>query len=95
MKLHNLNLDDPARYRIHALGLFSPRWLDMLSGDWAIADQPAAQPGATILVGQVADQAALMGVLNHLYDLGLSLLLVECVMDGRRKEVNLRQFHDV
>lgn len=79
MEQHHLN--DLACYRIHALGNFSPRWLDMLSGDWSIADQSATQPDATILVGQVADQAALMGVLNHLYDIGLSLLSVECLHD--------------
>ncbi len=78
-----INPDTPAQYRIHALGVFSPRWLDMLSGDWAIADRPAARPGATVLVGRVVDQAALLGVINHLYDLGLSLLSVECLMDDR------------
>ncbi|HSN75491.1 MAG TPA: hypothetical protein VL334_10475, partial [Anaerolineae bacterium] len=33
----------------------------------------------TVLSGQFQDQAALAGVLNTLYDLGLPLLSVECV----------------
>jgi hypothetical protein len=33
----------------------------------------------TILVGRLADQAALIGILNTLYDLGLPLLSVEYV----------------
>ena len=85
-KVHELNPDESTRYRIHALGVLSPRWLDMLSGNWTIVEQPAAQSGATVLVGQVVDQAALMGVLNQLYDLGLCLLSVECLMDGKGGE---------
>ena len=72
-----LHLDDPAHYRICAQGRFSPNWLDLLSGEWAVAAEPTAQPDATILVGQVLDQAALLGVLEQLYSLGLPLLSVE------------------
>jgi len=71
--------DQPAQYRICAQGQFSPCWLDMLSGEWAIVETPTACPDITILVGRVVDQAGLMGVLNGLYGLGLGLLLVECV----------------
>ncbi|MCB9097934.1 MAG: hypothetical protein H6632_00225 [Anaerolineales bacterium] len=79
IELPPINLDDPAQYRICAQGRFSPDWLDMLSGEWAIADDSTSQPGATILVGQVVDQAALLGVLEQLYSLGLPLLSVEHV----------------
>lgn len=74
-----LELDAPAHYRICAQGRFSPSWLDMLSGEWIIAGHPADRPGATTLVGRVLDQAALMGVLEQLYSLGLPLLLIECL----------------
>lgn len=83
MPLHDLSFDEMAGYRILAQGVFSPCWLDMLSGSWRIANQPDTQPGATVLVGQVIDQTALMGVLNYLYDIGLFLLSVEYLMDGR------------
>jgi hypothetical protein len=36
----------------------------------------------TVLEGPLPDQAALIGVLKGLYDLGLPLLLVECVEDN-------------
>jgi hypothetical protein len=49
----------------------------MLSGEWVIAGHPAARPGATTLVGRVLDQAALIGVLEQLYSLGLPLLSIE------------------
>ncbi|MCB0198081.1 MAG: hypothetical protein KDJ65_39430 [Anaerolineae bacterium] len=79
IQLPPINLDDPAQYRICAQGRFSPGWLEMLSGEWAIAADSTSQPGATILVGQVVDQAALIGVLEQLYSLGLPLLSIECL----------------
>ena len=72
-----LTQHDPARYRICAQGIFSPSWLDMLSGEWAIDECPAARSCATTLVGRVLDQAALIGVLEQLYNLGLPLLYIE------------------
>ncbi len=33
----------------------------------------------TILTGRVPDQAALIGIINSLFDLGCPLLAVECV----------------
>ena len=77
MTVDRLKQDDPARYRICTQGRFSPSWLDMLSGEWTIAAPPADRPGATTLVGRVLDQAALMGVLEQLYNLGLPLLSIE------------------
>jgi hypothetical protein len=86
MKTHRYSLDEATRpraartrYRIDMLGGFEARWLDMLSGDWTIVAQPVAASGATILMGEVIDQAALMGTINQLYDMGLPLLLVQCL----------------
>jgi hypothetical protein len=42
----------------------------------------AGDPGCTVLEGALPDQAALIGVLKGLYDLGMPLLLVECVENG-------------
>jgi hypothetical protein len=77
MTTNRLNLDDSACYRICAQGPFSPNWLDMLSGEWAIAERATDRPGVTTLVGRVLDQAALIGVLEQLYSLGLPLLSIE------------------
>ena len=73
--------DTATHYRIRALGEFSPGWLELLSGEWTIANDPTPWPGTTTLVGQVIDQAALMGVLEQLYNLGFPLLLVEYTED--------------
>lgn len=72
-----LNLNESAHYRIQAQGGFNPAWLDFLSGQWVLGGQQASHQGVTILVGQVVDQAALLGVLEQLYSLGLPLLSIE------------------
>ncbi|MBI1299767.1 hypothetical protein GC175_32990 [bacterium] len=77
MDAHNLHLDHPAHYRICAQGRFDACWLDMLSGVWVICGYQQGGNGITILIGQVADQAALMGVLEQIYSLGFPLVLVE------------------
>ena len=82
MARQQLNGKEATYYRIHALGGFDAEWLDMLSGEWTIAAQPAAAGDATTFVGKVVDQAALLGAITYLYDLGLSLLLVEYLGDG-------------
>jgi hypothetical protein len=63
-------------YQIQVLGHLSDRW-----GSWfddmeiTISERQDA-PAITTLTGTVADQAALLGLLQKLYTLGLPLLLV-------------------
>jgi hypothetical protein len=63
----------PARYRIRNRGHLDPAssaWFDSLT----VAQ---ADDGTTELVGPLADQSALFGLLARLRDLGATLLLVE------------------
>lgn len=61
----------PARYRIQVAGGLDESWsfwfdgLDVSAGD-----------GVTTLTGDVADQAALRGILQSIWDLNLTLLSV-------------------
>ena len=66
----------PAAYQIQVQGRLSPRWLPWFD-DLAITAIPG-DDGATIttLSGPIADQAALRGILNKLWDLNLTLLSV-------------------
>ncbi len=75
------NPDAPAHYRICTQGIFDARWLDMLSGVWVLCDHRCSSLSVTFLVGSVSDQAALFGVLNHLYNLGMPLISVEYLLD--------------
>jgi len=66
------NFHKPVHYRIKLKGHLDDKWsewfekMDISSGD-----------GETILSGQVADQAALHGLLIRIRDLNLTLLSVE------------------
>lgn len=75
----HLHPDHAAHYCVQAQGQVNPGWLEMLSGAWQISPAQAASPGTTILVGDVIDQAALLGDLQLLSSLGLALLRVECL----------------
>jgi len=69
--------DQPGRYRIFVQGQLSIN-LSRRFSDMEIAVQESAgQKPVTILTGEVRDQAALMGVLNTLYDMRCTVLKVE------------------
>lgn len=65
-------LTTPATYRIRVQGQLGQEWVACFGGltlSWQ-------EPGQTVLLGQVVDQAALHGLLNTIRDLGLPLLEV-------------------
>ena len=72
-------LDKPAVYRIIVQGTVPESWIDRLGGMAIVSVTPAA----TMLEGQMTDQAALSGVLDTLYQLRLPLLEVTCLPHGR------------
>lgn len=75
----SLTADTAADYRIQVQGNLDASWSDRLSGVAIVTDrQPGGIP-VTTLTGQFIDQAALSGALDTLYDLGMPLLLVECL----------------
>lgn len=71
--------DASDQYRICVCGALDASWSDRLGGMTISTIRLAdGTPGLT-LTGYLADQSALVGVLNTLYDLGLSLVSVERV----------------
>ena len=79
---HRLTLDAQATYRIRIQGTLGPQWADYLGGlDISVSQ---LDPPVTTLSGDVIDQAALIGIINGLYDLGYPLLSVEILL--RKKE---------
>jgi len=72
MMAHCREFDKPAMYHITVKGELDPKWLDWFDGLTFI---PQAND-ETLLVGSVADQAALHGLLAKIRDLGLPLLSV-------------------
>ena len=67
--------DEPAVYQIRVKGSLDPKWSDWFNG-LAFVRQANDE---TLLVGPVADQTALYGLLAVIRDLGLPLLAVRRV----------------
>lgn len=76
-----LKLDTPATYRIRVKGYLDSSWSDQLGGLIISPSSQEDEPVVSTLCGQVADQAALAGVLSALYGLHLPLLSVEYLSD--------------
>ncbi|MEA3440996.1 MAG: hypothetical protein U9R58_12025 [Chloroflexota bacterium] len=77
----NLSVVSPAKYRISVVGILEESFADRLGGltiQNTEPDQSAGKP-VVILTGPLTDQAALMGVLNTLYNMRMPLLAVECL----------------
>ncbi len=72
-----LKLETPSTYRIRVQGRLDSTWSTRLGGMAVTAEPSADKPAVSVLAGHLADQAALSGVLNTLYDLHLPLLSVE------------------
>lgn len=70
---------EPGVYRICARGVLSDNWLGYVQGMTIAVDKDEESEPVTTLTGELVDQAALLGVLNVLYDLRLKVLSVECL----------------
>ena len=64
--------DEATRYEIRLKGHLDGSWADWLGG----MSLTHASDGTTVLAGQVADQAALHGLLQKLRDIGVTLISV-------------------
>jgi hypothetical protein len=73
-------LDQPATYQIQVQGLIAEGWLNCFD---TLQSSVEGQDGwaVTTLTGSVLDQAALLGLLQNLYSLGMVLLRVERLDD--------------
>jgi len=68
-----------AVYHIRVQGWIGTRWEQWLDG---LAITPADAPGETLLIGALVDQAALLGLLQKLHNLGLRLLELRMVNEA-------------
>jgi hypothetical protein len=71
-------LTQPAAYRIRIAGRVTNGWSDFMTG---LQEAHVQEGGACVteLSGTVPDQSALFGLLCHIRDLGLPLILVEFI----------------
>lgn len=61
----------PSFYEIKVKGTFDESW-----SDWFDGFTPRQEDGKTLLAGQAIDQAALLGILAKINDMGLVILTV-------------------
>jgi hypothetical protein len=74
-----IHFDGPATYQISVQGRIDPDWSDRLGGMTLSLIEEEVSPPVTTLEGKLSDQAALLGVLNSLYELHLPILSVLCL----------------
>ena len=72
-----VSLLEPAVYRISIQGILDKDWSDYYGGMTIEHEGDQKQYVMTILVGKLADQSALIGVLNSLHDIGYPILSVD------------------
>jgi hypothetical protein len=77
-------------YQVQVEGRISERWAHWFEELAITVCDEEETPGVTTLVGPVADQAALLGLLQKLYTLGLTLLLVRRMEEDGIDEVSQR-----
>jgi hypothetical protein len=70
--------NEPLEYQIRIEGHLGHQWTDWFGG----LSITLEDSGHTLLTGLVADQAELHGLLKKVRDLGMPLLLVNCVKPG-------------
>jgi hypothetical protein len=75
----NISLFETALYRISILGNLDENWSDYCGGMMIEHECDPKRNPMTILTGRLADQSALIGVLNSLHDIGYPIVSVECV----------------
>ena len=74
---NSIAFDSPATYQIIVHGRIDPSWSDRLEGMTICQVTSDVASTTTILDGELTDQAALAGLLNTIYELHLTVLLVK------------------
>ncbi|HEU5432258.1 MAG TPA: hypothetical protein VFU81_11380 [Thermomicrobiales bacterium] len=78
---HGTSQFTPATYAIRVRGVVDPLWADDFGG-LRVVSVGGGGAAITVLTGRLPDQAALLGVLNALSNLGFPLLGVERLGPG-------------
>lgn len=80
--------DIPATYRICVLGGVDSAYAERFWGMEPSLVELTSEPEQTALEGEVADQAALVGIINALYNAGHTVVSVERVLPDPDPDLN-------
>lgn len=75
----DLKFEAPATYRIQIQGHLDDSWSDRLGGMVITRAYTQDSQPMSILTGSLLDQAALVGIMNAIYGLHLSVFSVELI----------------
>lgn len=67
---------DPMQYQIRVQGHIDPSWSEWFNGMDISSETARDASIVTTFTGLVGDQATLRGILNHIWDLNLTILSV-------------------
>jgi hypothetical protein len=73
-------------YEIQVRGKLDKGWEEWLGGLSVAFKHDSEKPDTTTLVGRVADQSALRGILCKLWDLNLTLISVRRITKGEQDD---------
>jgi hypothetical protein len=74
-----INMFDPAIFSIRIQGKLGESWSEYFGAQSIQVEVDEAGLSSTILISEPVDQAALIGMINHLNGLGLPVVSVECL----------------
>lgn len=74
-------VDSRAPYLIRVQGSLDAGWIDYFDGISIVVSAPEGELPITTICAHDSDQAALLGVLNALYDFGFPLLYLQRLDD--------------
>jgi hypothetical protein len=74
-----INMFDPAVFSIRIEGKLGESWSEYFGAQSMSVEEDEAGLCTTTLISEPVDQAALVGMINHLNGLGLPLVSVECL----------------
>lgn len=80
-----ISIASPARYQITVQGRLDANWSDRLAGMQIHLQQSEEKRPLSILVGELRDQAEMLGVLNSLYALRLPIVSVNLLGETIRE----------
>jgi hypothetical protein len=82
-----INMFDPAVFSIRINGKLSESWREYFGAQSMSVEVDEAGVSTTTLISEPVDQAALVGMINHLNGLGLPVVSVECVQTPVKNEL--------
>jgi hypothetical protein len=87
-------MDREPVYQIKVRGRLDHSWAEWFSG-MAISSEDGPDGTTTILTGSIADQAALRGTLERIWNLNLTLISLNLVKPAQHGEVTFRPGWDL